>query len=293
MVLPKSAKVPPSINGDKFYVHIAKGDVQGLYKAPEGGGWGTVSVNDYLIDYAPYWDKPEMEKYDTIFGFEMSTRNEDSPSCSGSTMTVHGHALPGGWRLDEGGCQNFVNGQSSTDVCALLAIEKGTAHGAYELLFTYVKEEDGQRSPLYPLWICVGGFNPWFQSIFNNRHPPWECTYKDKEGKTQSVSKPDRAKIKNPCKVGTFLYSGDFIPTECEGTQTAEPTRSPTNEPTENATEQEGTKTPTWNPTEQEGTQSPTENPTQDVSASVRPVHFLVFLFLSTTTLCCYPVSLF
>jgi hypothetical protein len=78
-------------------------------------------------------------------------------------------------------------------------------HGAYEVAFKGYKEntETGEldydhASEEYHLWICVGGFNPWFQDLDNDRYPAWKCnanglTY---EGGTEPV--PWRERVGSP-----------------------------------------------------------------------------------------------
>ena len=75
------------------------------------------------------------------------------------------------------------------------------------------------RSELYPLWVCVNGFNPWFQTVLNNRHPPWQCAYMDSgEGNKKIVKIPKAATIPDPCSPNKFLKKGDSI--RCSDTTT-------------------------------------------------------------------------
>jgi len=234
---PTCVSKSPQLNGDKFYIHLAKVDDLARYKAPKDEeGWGDVVVRNLYLDYAPYWGTPEMDDYKVIFGLELSAGNNDGVSCEKKTMTAYGYGLPKGWRFDEGGCQNSLGGQRTTDVCALVAVPKSAKHGAYEVLFAFEKEEDEERSVLYPLWLCLNGFNPWFQSIYNNRFPAWKCTYVDENGIEKTVMKPEKKVIPNPCDSGATLQSGDVIP-KCG------PTTPPTNIPAE-------TEWPTLQPTE-------------------------------------------
>ena len=181
---PACVPAAPSMNLPGYHggykTWLAKGDLE-LYAAPEGEGWREVTIYTSFAEYMPYWFTPELDSYQVVFSHMLSARNRDSATCSASTLSVRGHALPEGWRVDEGACQNEAAGQDTTDVCFSVAVPNAAPHGAYEILIEIFKEEDGMGSELYPLWLCVGGFNPWFMSIANDRVPPWLCTYGDLE----------------------------------------------------------------------------------------------------------------
>ena len=125
---PACSPAPPKLGWDRFNVLLAKGDYAGVYSAPPE--WSTVKIKTYLLEAMPYFkDKAQMNSYETIFSYTITIRNNDGPACDKSTMSFRGHALPKGWRLDEGGCSNYIPGQTKKTVCGSLAIPKGKGDG--------------------------------------------------------------------------------------------------------------------------------------------------------------------
>ena len=178
---PGCIKGAPTLNAGGYYggylVKLAKSDDLSIYQPVDGEGWGAVTIQDWIVEYSPYWGTAEFDAFKVIFSYQLSAKNNDGATCGESTMSVLGLALPAGWRVDEGACQNMAGGQATSDVCFNVAVDADTEDGAYEVLIEIFKEEDGQVSAeLYPLWICVGGFNPWFMAVANDRTPPWVCT---------------------------------------------------------------------------------------------------------------------
>eukprot|EP00518_Triparma_eleuthera_P018276 CAMPEP_0197559814 /NCGR_PEP_ID=MMETSP1320-20131121/21932_1 /TAXON_ID=91990 /ORGANISM="Bolidomonas sp., Strain RCC2347" /LENGTH=554 /DNA_ID=CAMNT_0043121299 /DNA_START=225 /DNA_END=1886 /DNA_ORIENTATION=- len=178
---PVCVPAAPSLNLPGYFggykVWLAKADDVSKYQ-PTEEGWGAVSENGWIAEYHSYWWTDEVDTYPLIMSYQLSARNNDGATCGDSTLSVRGASIPDGWRVDEGACQNVKGGQATTDVCFSVAIAPETPDGPVEILVEIFKEEDGMVSPeLYRLWVCVGGFNPWFQSVANDRHPPWECVF--------------------------------------------------------------------------------------------------------------------
>ena len=240
---PTCVAAAPTLNLPGYYggykVYLAKAGDNSVgalapYQ-PTDSSWGAVSIRDWIGEYMPYWYTTEYDSYPLIFSYLTSARNNDDATCGASTLSVRGRVLPSGWRVDEGACQNSAGGQSTTDVCFSVAVASGTADGAYEILIEIFKEEDGMVSPTpYRLWICVGGFNPWFQSVTNDRYPAWECTY----GNATTVLKPVPVTLEptsvpmpNPTHIPTPLPTAQPTPVPSP-LPTTQPTQLPTSAPT-------------------------------------------------------------
>ncbi len=173
----------PVVNLPGFYggyrVYLSKADNLETYQNKNEDGWGAVTIDSWLIELYSYFNKPEINNYKVILSYEVSVRNNDSATCSKSTINVRGISLPDGWRFDSHPAHPpLVSGQATHLVRFSVAVPSETPDGAYEILIEVYKEEDQMKSPeLYRLWLCVGGFNPWFFAIANDRHPPWKCYF--------------------------------------------------------------------------------------------------------------------
>ena len=161
-----------------FYFHLAKGDLE-QYK-----GYGVDSLTTWILEYMPYWGKPEENTYKALFSYKTFVKNSDSSACPDMkepfTIVAEPLTLPDGWRLDEGACMNTIAPQGTASICFTVAIPPGTPDGPYEILIR-VERENGshalaQASEWYPLWVCVGAYNGRFQSMDHGKVTPWECT---------------------------------------------------------------------------------------------------------------------
>ena len=192
-----------------FLTYLGGADDVALYGRPSEDWTNGGVIENWIAEYMPYYYVPEeLAKYELLISYQISLRNGDTAACDESAMTVRAvpESLPDGWRIDEGACYNIVGGQAAMQSCFTVAVARGSVpHGAYEVAFKGYKEntETGEldydhASEEYHLWICVGGFNPWFQDLDNDRYPAWKCnanglTY---EGGTEPV--PWRERVGSP-----------------------------------------------------------------------------------------------
>ena len=160
-----------------FYFHLAKGDLE------QYEGYGVDSLTTWILEYMPYWGKPEENTYKALFSYKTFVKNSDSSACPDTkepfTIVAEPDTLPDGWRLDEGACMNTIAPQGQASICFTVAIPPGTPDGPYEILIR-VERENGshalvQASEWYPLWVCVGAYNSRFQSLDHDKVTPWEC----------------------------------------------------------------------------------------------------------------------
>ena len=160
-----------------FYFHLAKGDLE------QYEGYGVESLTTWILEYMPYWGKPEENTYKALFSYKTFVKNSDSSACPDAkepfTIVEEPLTLPDGWRLDEGACMNTIAPQGQASICFTVAIPPGTPDGPYEILIR-VERENGshalvQASEWYPLWVCVGAYNSRFQSMDHDKVTPWEC----------------------------------------------------------------------------------------------------------------------
>jgi len=245
---PACTPASPSLNLPGYFggylAWIAKADDLSKYQ-PTDPSWSEVSLTQWIVEYMPYWGTAEYDTYPVIFSYQLSARNNDGAACGSSTLSVRGAAMPDGWRLDEGACQNVAGGQATTDVCFSVAVAPGTPDGPVEILVEIFKEEDGMASPdLYRLWVCVGGFNPWFFSVANDRHPPWECVF---GGASEGVEPLPYDETYSPTPAPTFVDTEAPTVVETEAPTVADteaPTVADTDSPTSAPTTGTGSPTP-------------------------------------------------
>lgn len=180
---PKCKRNAPVVNLPGYYggyiVYLAKADNLETYQNKNEDGWNVVTIDTHIAEYHSYFNSPEVNDYKVILSYKVSIRNNDSATCPKSTVSVRGISLPDGWRFDyQHYLPSLIAGQATTDIGFSVAVSSETPDGAYEILVEVYKEEDQMKSPeLYRLWICVGGFNPWFFVIANDRYPPWKCYF--------------------------------------------------------------------------------------------------------------------
>ena len=181
--------------------------------------------------------------------------------------------MPDGWRVDQGACFNEAGGTATTDVCFSVAVANGTPSGAYEILIEIFKEEDGlQAKELSRLWLCVGGHNPFFFAVANDRFPAWECRVNDEAPGAGVTPVAAVVPFREGVDDGTVAPSESPTLTPFTGAPTGSPSAAPTGNPS-GAPTSRPTSSPTAIPSTDHTVEAfdPTSSPTTSPDANVNP----------------------
>jgi len=168
----------------EYRVYLAHSDNLETYQPKDGDNqystqqWDPVQYDTTNAQSLSFWETSERYKYKAIFRYEVYLQNTDSASCGDSVLSVRSSTLLNGWTLESFTYWDVptVGGKGSQPIYFFVAISENTPDGAYEILVEVYNKDTGKvSSEVYRLWICVGGFNPWFFGVDNDRFPSWKC----------------------------------------------------------------------------------------------------------------------